>query len=831
MAAPMSALTSFGQDIRYGLRQLAKNPGFTAVAVITLALGIGANTAIFSVVDGVLLRPAPFADSERLMMVWETDRNSGTTREPASLPDYHDYRDRSETFESLAGFAASDVNLTRAQGEPLRMPAVSATHELLPMLGIEPLLGRTFTAAETRPGGGNVVLVSEALWEQLYQRDPGALGKTVRLDGVAYQIVGVIPTDADFGMLQVLGSAAYARGYADRGGRQEVGVWMPLQKSTEEWVRDTHPMFMLGRLKGDAGVEAAQQELSAIAAELEATYPENDARGVHVEPLEQVIFGDVRPALLVLLCAVGLVLLVSCANVANLLLARSAGREREIAVRAALGAGGGRLGRQFLIEGVLLALLGGAAGVALAFFGTDLLLGFAPSEIPRLDAVGVDGRALGIALAISLAVGIVFGLVPTLKARRVDLVSGLQAETGGVRGSGRSVLRSGLVIAELAGAVVLVVGAGLLVKSFWQILAVDPGFRAEQVLKAEFQLPQSRYPVDFASWPNFREMHGFNAALLERAASLPGVEAAAISASHPLDQGLTNSFRIVGREAESAGFAEISIRRVTPGYFDTVHLAVLGGRAFTEGDGTEAPPVAMINKAAADRYFQGRDPLGQRIAFWGDERRIVGVVADEKVQGLTAAAPAAVYTPLAQTPSFGSEVLLVRSGGDASMLASSIRSAIHDLDPQLAVFGVEPLQETVGRSVSRERFTMLLLGAFAGVAILLAAVGVHGVLSYAVSRRTSEMGIRMALGASRGDVIGLVAGQGARLAVLGLVIGFAVALVASRLLASLLYGVTTTDPATFAVVGVAVFAIAMLATVLPARRATSIVPVEALRHE
>lgn len=828
----MNMSASLARDLRYGLRQLARSPGFTAVTVITLALGIGANTAIFSVVDGVLLRPAPFEDSERLMIVWETDRNSGTTREPASLPDYLDYRERSQTFRSLAGFAAGDVNLSRAQGEPLRLPALSATHELLPMLGIEPLLGRTFSAAETRPGGGNVVLVSEALWERLFRRDPGVLGETVRLDGIAYDIVGVVPDSADFGMLQVLGSAAYSRGYADRGGRQDVGVWLPLQQGTEVWTRDTHPMFMLGRLAAGTGEEAAQQELSTIAAELEAAYPENDARGVHVEALEQVVFGDVRPALLMLLCAVGLVLVVACANIANLLLARSAGRGREIAVRAALGAGSGRLGRQFLAEGLLLSLIGGAAGVTLAFFGTDLLLGFAPQEIPRLEAVGVDGRALAVALAISLAVGIAFALVPTLSARRVDLVSGLQADAGGSRGSGGgSLLRSGLVVAELAGAVVLVVGAGLLGKSLWQILAVDPGFRAERVLKAEFQLPRSRYPVDFASWPNFREMHAFNDALLERVQALPAAEGAAISGSHPLDQGFTNSFLIVGREAESAGFAEISIRRVTPGYFDTVGLTVQRGRALTAGDGTEAAPVAMINEAAAARYFPDRDPIGQRLAFWGDERRIVGVVANEKFHGLTAAAPAAVYTPLAQTPSTGSEVLLVRSNKDPATLASAVRAAIHDVDPQLAVFGVEALQDTVGRSVSRQRFTLLLLGAFAGVAIVLAAVGVHGVLSYVVARRTPEMGIRMALGASRGNVIGLVARQGAKLAAFGLAIGLALALVASRLLGSLLYGVTPADPAIFAAVAVAVFAIAMLATLLPARRATRIAPVAALRHD
>jgi predicted permease len=821
-------------DLRCALRQLLKNPGFTAVAVLTVALGIGANTAIFSVVDGVLLRPAPFEDIDRLMMVWETDRRSGTTREPASLPDYLDFKERSRTFEAVAGFHADAITLTGVVGGPLRLPLIGSTHEFLPLLGIKPLLGRTFTARETSPGGGDVVLIAEGLWERLYARDPDVLGRTIELDGNARKIIGVVPDEADFGILQVLNSAAYAGGFADRGGQHEVAVWAPLRKSVDEWPRSTHPMFVLGRLSVGVGAEAAQQEMAAIAAGLEASYAVNAERGVNVEPLPDVIFSEVRPALLLLLAAVGLVLLVASANVANLLLARATQRSREVAIRASLGADGRRLARQFLVEGVLLSLLGAALGVGLAIAGTDVLLALAPADIPRLDDVGIDARILAATLAVSLLVGIGFGLVPTLKARRVDLQAALRSESGVAEGGGArsGLLQSSLVIAELALAVVLVVGAGLLLKSFWQIRQIDPGFRVDGVLKAEFQLPESRYPVDFSVWPDLEEMHRFNAALLQRAEAIAGVEAAAIAVSHPMDRGYTNSFQIAGREAESATLPEISIRSVSAGYFDTVRLALRSGRVFDGGDGTEAPAVAVINEAAAQLAFPGRDPLGQRIAFWGTERRIIGVVANEKFHGLTAPAPMAVYTPIAQTPSVsGAEALLARTGGFDGTLAASLRAAILETDPQLAVFGVEPLGDTVGRTVAQQRFTMLLLGLFAAVAIVLAVIGIHGVLSYIVSRRTPEMGIRMALGASRADVLGLVAGQTVRLALAGLALGLIAALLSTRLLGSLLYGVTASDPATFMAVAVLVFGIAMLAALLPARRATGIAPADALRHD
>ncbi|MGH8495878.1 MAG: ABC transporter permease [Gammaproteobacteria bacterium] len=821
-------------DFRYAARSLLKSPGFTTVAVITLALGIGANTAIFSVVDGVLLRPAPFEDIERFMMVWETDRNSGTRREPVSLPDYNDFKERSETFDTLAGFAAGTVTLTGAAGDPMQLAIVASTAEFLPMVGVEPILGRRFTAQESQPGGHRVVLISAGLWDRVYARSPEVLGRTIRLDGGERTIIGVVADNADFGIAQVLNSAAFGTNVADGGRRPEVAIWSPLQASVEEWPRSRHPMFALGRLAPGMSAVAAQQEMSGIAADLEGAYAENDGRGVNVEPLTDVVFSGVRPALLLLVAAVGLVLLIASANVANLLLARAANRTREVAVRTSLGAGGRRLARQFLVEGVLLALLGGAAGLGLAVVGTNVLLALAPADIPQLEAVGIDGRVLAVTLVVSLVVGVVFGLVPTLNTRGVDVQSALRSEPGaaGRGGQRRGLLQSGLVVAELALAVVLVVGAALLLNSFWRILQIDSGFRAEGVLKAEFALPESRYPAEFSDWPDFAEMHRFNAALLERVNVLPGVQSSALAVGHPMDRGSTNSFVIVGRESESAALPEISNRFVTPGYFETVGVELRIGRMFEAGDDTQAPAVAVINEAAAGLLFPGGNALGQRIAFWGTERRIVGVVANEKFHGLTAEAPIAVYTPLAQTPSMGGgEVLLVRSSGELETLAAPIRAAIQAIDPELAVYGVEPLRETVGRSIAQQRFTMLLLGVFAAVAIALAVIGIHGVLSYLVARRTPEMGIRMALGASRGSVLGLVAGQGARLAVIGLVLGLAGALAATQLLRSLLYGVTTTDPVTFAAVAVAVFAVAMLATLEPARRATRIEPIDALRHD
>jgi putative ABC transport system permease protein len=820
-------------DVRLACRLLLRTPSFALVAVVTLALGIGATTAIFSVVDGVLLRPAPVEDLDRLVMVWETDRNTATTREPGSVPDYVDYRGRSRTLSMLATFFAVEGTLALAGGEPMRVAGMFVTHDFFAMLGVQPVAGRRFTEAETRPGGPSIALVSESLWRRTLNADPASIGSAIRLNEEPFTVVGIVPDDADFGALQILSAAAYSRGFADSGARTRVDVWLPLQADPQEFPRSTHPNLMIGRLAPGVGVAAAQQELAGIAADLERAYPENAARGVFVEPLADVVFGPVRPALYVLLGAVGIVLLVACVNVANLLLARGAERCREVAVRTALGAGAARIARQFFAESLVLSLAAAMLGTALAFVGLRALVAMAPADVPRLDGVSIDLRVLLVTLVTSMAVGIVFGLAPTLQARALDMLATLKSEgRQATAGRGHARLRSGLVVAELALAIVLLVGAGLLIKSFWHLLQVDAGFQTAGVLKAEYELPASRYPASFETFPDFHEMHAFNRRLIERVERLPDVEAAAVAGNHPLDPGFTNSFRVVGREAEARSWPEISVRRVTPGYFQTVALRLLDGRVLGDADDTAAAPVCVINRAAAERFWPGRSPLGAEIRLYGAARRIVGVVANEKFQGIDEAAPIAIYLPLWQAPSFdGSGVLLVRASGDAASVAPAVRGTIRELDPALSVYGVEPLDETRARTVSQRRFAMLLVGVFAAVALTLAAVGIHGMLSYGVSRRTREIGIRVALGARPASVRQLIVGQGLVLTLLGLAIGLPASLALTRLLRSLLFGVTPTDPMTLAGGAVLLAAVAILASYVPARRATRVDPAIALRVE
>lgn len=826
-------LDELRQDIAFGLRQLARTPGFTAAALLTLALGIGANTAIFSVVDGVMLQAVPFRDVDRLVMVWETDRNSGTSREPASVPDYHDFQAQARSFEVLAAFQGREVNFIPDGGEPRRLAALAATHDLLPMLGIRPLLGRSFTPGEDRPGGAASILIGERLWEREFARDPDVLGELLRLDDDSYTVVGVVPAGAEFGMPQVLAAADYGRSFAERGERAGVEVWLPLRADPEEAPRQTHPILLVGRLQAGTDLAAAQRELDRIASELEQQYPENEGRGVHVERFEEVVLGPVRPALLVLLGAVGLVLLIACANVANLLLVRGTARSGEITVRAALGAGSSRLARQFLVEGMVLGVLAGALGIILALLGIEALLAFAPPEIPRLEAVGLDLRSLGVTLGISIAVGLVFGMVPAAQARRVDLSTALRsAGPGSSTRRAQQRTRSALVVAEVALAVMLLVGAGLLIVSFLKLVQVDPGFRSRGVLKAEFELPASRYPRDFAVWPRWTEILRFQQRALERVGALPGVEAVAISGAHPLNTGFTNSFVVVGREAEARepGWPEINTRQVSPGYFDVMGVPLLQGRTISAFDDAGAPRVVVINRAAAERFFGARPPVGERLRLWGQEWSIVGVVGDEHFQGLAAEPAPAVYQSLLQSPMSGG-TLLVLTEGDPASLAPAVRSAVREVDPALALFGVEPLEETLSRSVGQRRFVMLLLGLFGAIASLLAVIGVHGVLSYTVELRRREIGVRLALGAPRTDVVRMVLGQGAALAVVGIGLGLVGARSLTRLLSSLLYGVGATDASVFAGVAALLGAVALLASYLPARRATRVDPIATLRSD
>jgi len=817
-------------DLRYAVRSFLKNPAFSIACVLTLALGIGANTAIFSVVDAVLLRRAPFADIERLVMVWETDRNTGTTREPASLPDFLDIKERARTLTQAAVLMAGEMNLTPATGDPRRVPVLRVSHGLLPMLGLEPLAGRAFAEADDRPGGPPSVLIGESLWEREFGRRADAVGSTIRLDDQSFTILGIMQRGSDFGVLQILSRAVYSRSFADRGERTEVEIWAPLQGDPRQLPRSTHPIFVAGRLADGADVGAAQTELARVMSDLERSFPENAARSAFVEPLSSVVFGPFRPAFYLLLAAVALVLLVASVNVASLLIARGAARMHEVAVRGALGARHSRLIRLFLVESLVLTAASTVLGLVIAYGVLEIIIALAPADIPRLTDASVDGRVLAATIAVSALAAIGFGLFPMIQVGRADLQSALRGIGRTSQGRGRKRLQQALVVGELALAVLLVCGAALLIRSLWNVQRVDPGFRSAGVLKAEYQLPGSRYPSDFRQWPNFAEQHAFTRALLERATRLPGVEAAAIAGNHPLDPGFTNSFTVVGREAEARTWPEISMRRVTPSYFATMGLQALRGRLLSDADGTTSAPVALINQAAAERFFPDRDPIGARIRFWGTSRTIVGVVTNERFQGLTAAAPIAAYTPLSQTPS-ATGTLLLRTRMEPASLATSAERVIHDIDPGLAVFAVEPLDRTISRSVSQRRFTAFLLGAFAALAVILAAIGVHGLLSYNVAQRRQEIGIRIALGAGRGAVLGLILREGVGIIFAGLIGGLAGAVVLTRLLQALLFGVSPTDPLSFVVVAAVLTAVAVVATLLPARRAARVDPLPALRTE
>jgi predicted permease len=816
------------RDTKHAARQLQRSPAFTLAAVLTLMLGIGATTAIFSVIDGVLLRPVPLHEADRLVVVWETDRSSGTEHEPSAWPDYVDFKAQSRSLAAVAALRGRVGNLTPLDGEPSRVAGVAVTHDFFGLLGVDPLLGRTFLPEEDVPGGPRVVILGEAFWRSRYAGDPAILGQSIRLNESDYQVIGVMAAAADFGLDQLHARADY---HADYLGEGAVDLWVPNAASEAASPRSTHPFLVFGRLAPGASVASASEELGQIAAELEETYPQsNTARGARVESLDTVVFGPVRPVLMLLAVAVALVLVVACVNVANLQLARGTTRAHEVAVRGALGAGAARLGRQFLVESLLLSLVGGAAGVGFAYLGLQGLSAMIPAELPRVASIGLDLRVLTVAVVASIVVGVAFGLVPMLQARRVDPINVIRSAgpgSGAHRAGTR--LRSTLVVGELALSVALVTSAGLLVRSLWTVLSVDPGFEVEGIVKAEYQLPASRYPLDFSRYPNLDEIHGFNARLLDRARAIPGVDHVALAGAHPLDRGFTNSFLIVGREEEAQNWPEISMRLVSPGYFATMGVPSLAGRLLADGDDANAPLVALINASARALFFpDGSEPIGQHIRFWGRDRMIVGVVGDERVHGLTEVVPPATYVTTAQAPVQGG-VLLVRARGNLEPVLTAVRRAITDVDPQLAVYGVEPMAETLRTSVAGRRFAATLTGLFALMTVLLALVGIHGVIAYATAQRSQEIGVRMALGATGAEVSAMVIRGGLRLAVVGIALGLAGAWAGSKLLGQLLFGVGSLDLVTFSVVPVVVILATMLACWLPARRAARAEPVSALR--
>jgi putative ABC transport system permease protein len=817
------------QDIRYSARTLLKTKGFTAAAVLALALGIGANSAIFSVINAVLLRPLPYLSPDRLVIVSETDMQPpvSSDRLPAAPANFVDWREQNQVFENIGACANNIFNITGA-GEPERIMGMFATAGLFDVLGVKPVLGRVYRGEEDKPGGDRVVILSHSLWQRRFGSEAGVLEKTIVLNNEPYTIIGVMPPGFQ-SVTRIPDGVALA----------DSELWIPLGSTANaaEFIsnRDIHLLAVVARLKPGVTRDQAQSEMTTIASRLEQTYPDtNTGLGASVTPMHEEVVGKTRPMLLVMVGAVGFVLLIACANVANLLLARSAGRQKEIAIRTALGATRSRLIRQLLTESLLLSVVGGVVGILLALWGVDILRAVGPRDIPRLRDVGLDAGVVGFTLAVSILTGMVFGFAPAFQASKPDLNGALKEGSRGSTGSfSRSSLRSLLVVTEVALALVLLIGAGLMIRSFVRLQQVSPGFNAENVLTMDLALSVNKYAKP-------EQQAAFIQNVLQKIESLPGAQAAGITSSLPLGRGDSSGpFRFEGLPTPAPGEAPTaSFRAVSPHYFEAMGIALMKGRAFTEQDRAGAPDVMIINEALARRYFPDEDPVGKRLIgnrlqlLGGDEvtREIVGVVADVRHFGLDAEARPEMYFPYNQDPWPGAYVA-VRAASDPAAMAAAIRNQIWAVDKDQPIYNVKVMGRRVAESTMQRRFNMLLLAVFASVALALAAVGVYGVMSYSVTQRTHEIGIRMALGAQSADVLKLVVSQGMALALAGVGVGLGAALALTRLMSSLLYGVSATDPVTFAVIPLVLTGVALVACFVPARRATKVDPMIALRYE
>lgn len=805
-------MKTFTRDLRHGFRLLAANPTFTAIAVAALALGIGANTAIFSVVNSVLLRPLPYRDPASLAMVWEkSPRNDRNVVSPA---DYMDWKSQNRVFSEMT--IVMDfwrANLTGV-GEPEQILQGAVSANFFRMIGVQPALGRSFVDGEDTKGRDHVAVLSHALWQRRFGADPAILGKTVVLDGVPHEVIGVLPA-------------------AFRWNSRATEVWVPYSLNPAQDYRATSGRYLsvLARLKPGVTLQQAQSELSTIARRLEEQYPAfNKNWGVNVVPLHEQAAGGMRKILVLLTAAVGFVLLIACVNVANLLLARAAARQREIAVRVALGAGRWQLMRQLLTESLLLAVLGGSLGLLLAWWGTDALVALAPKSLPRLSEVGVDWRVFGFTALMAVATGVLFGLVPAIVASKPNLNDALKESGRGTSGDlRRHRLRSLLVVGEVALALVLLIGAGLMIRSFQKLQAVDPGFNAEKLLTMRVSLPHSRYEKN-------PQVVGFFRDALARIEALPGVQSAGAINYLPLTgRASATDFEIVGRPKPGPGEAPVTdVRVADPNFFRAMGIPLLRGRTFTAHDTAESSPVLIINEELARTVFPGEDPIGKKLIIgWGPkspEDEIVGVVGNLKHYGLDSKPGPTIYWSHARMP-YDSMTLVARTASDPNALAAAAIREIHAIDPDQPVSDVQPMEAVVFASVSESRFNVLLLAIFASLALMLAAVGIYGVMAYNVSQRTHEIGIRVALGARTGDVMSLIVGQGLLLTIAGIAIGVAGALGLTRLMASLLFGVTATDPATYAGVSLLLAIVALAATYIPARRAMKVDPIVALRCE
>lgn len=801
-------LEQLWQDSRYAVRMLRKNPGFTVVAVVTLALGIGANTAIFSVVNGVLLRALPYRDPGRLAMIWHNNTKEQKSQDWMAYQTLVDLRDQGRTFENMAGTTLLwRFGLATDEGqETLQGYWVSA--QFFSLLGVEPVRGRTFISDEDKKGGTPAVIMSHRLWQNTFGADPNIIGRTITVDGSPTPVVGVVPAGFRF--------------------MDDADLWMPLGQNpfVARGPRTVRIVSAIGRFAPDATLAQARAEMGTIAGRLAQAYPDSNAGlDATVIELQEQIVGKVRPALLVLLGAVGFVLLITCTNVANLLVARATARQTEIAVRMALGGGRGRLVRQLLTESIVLGLAGGAAGLGLAIAGLRLLRSVGPAELPRMQEIAIDARVLGFALAVSIMTGVIFGLLPAFQVMKTSLRDSLNGSGRATRGSARS--RSILVVTEVALALVMLVGAGLMIRSFTRLMNVDPGFNSDHVLTLQMDIPPAYGNQSDKRIALYHE-------IFDRLEALPGVKSAGGVTRLPLGTGSTTKLDVEGHPVAPGQEPEVELRRASTHYFDAMGIALRDGRTFTEQDGPAAPRAAVINEVSAQRFWRGENPIGRHVRFAGDSNApwftVVGIVGDVKHFGLDSQAPAELYTSFDQGPPGGPR-LAIRTTTDPASLIPAVRSEMRAIDKQMAVSQVETMDHLVSKSTADRRFQTLLLGAFAVLALALAMVGIYGVMAYGVAQRTRELAIRIALGAERGDVMRLVLGQGMRLVVTGVAIGLGGAFVLTRFLRTLLFETGPTDPITFAGVSILLALVALLACFVPARRASRVDPIAGLRQQ
>ncbi|MFL5581906.1 MAG: ABC transporter permease [Gemmatimonadaceae bacterium] len=809
-------MDTFFRDIRYSLRRLQKTPGFTLVVVLTLALGIGANTAIFSVVNAVLLRPLPYREPEKLVTIFHLYPGLNNLEASVSAPAYREYRDRAKSFESVAVETGMAANLT-GTGEPERVPASRVSGQYFKVMGVQPQLGRALLVEEDEPGKNQVVVISDGLWKRVFGADPRIVGKKIQLNARDFEIVGVMPHGF--------------RGFFNR----DADVWTPLALEPDNFTRWGNEFLnVVARTKPGVTTGQAQSEMRAFAEQLKRDRPDQwpDSWTLKITSLEQLATGRIRPALLVLLGAVGFVLLIACANVANLLLARAAARMKEIAIRSALGADRGRLVRQLLTESVLLALAGALVGTGLAYWTVKAIVALTPN-LPRADEIGVNPTVMLFTLVVAVVTGLLFGLAPALQTSRTDLQSTLRegGRTGAAELAGRG-LRRALVVAETALALTLLVGAGLLIKSVARLQGVDPGFKPERLLTFTLALPRARYASDTAQIQYFDRV-------LPAVAAVPGVRGVGATSVLPFGGNWTTStFTLEGHavtEKEPNPWGDMRV--INADFFKTMGVRVVEGRAFTDADGPGAMKVAVVDEEFVRRYSKGRSAVGRRISFRnvpGDTvpewRTIVGVVRHTMHEGLDAEPRLQWYLPYRQ---FGRPnlTLAVRTSGEPLAMTRAVREAVRSVDRDMPLADVKAMEDRLEQSLGQRRLSMFLLGGYAAVALLLASVGLYGVMSYSVTQRQREIGVRMALGARRGSVLGLVLRQGMGLVVLGVGLGLLAAFGLSRLLASQLYSVKPTDPGTFALVALTLSAVAFVALLLPALRATRVDPVVVLREE